>query len=79
MGWYHSKNILDGFVPNARLTEVVEPWFLGNEASSEDKASFKVFVDANPNVKFLKVYISSPHVFSDDIIYYRSLYIQTPI
>jgi hypothetical protein len=55
MGWYHSKNIIEGLVPNARLTEVVEPWFLGNEASKEDKAAFQEFVDANPDVKFLKV------------------------
>jgi hypothetical protein len=56
MGWYHSKNIIEGLVPNARLTEVVEPWFLGNEASKEDKAAFQEFVDANPDVKFLKVF-----------------------
>jgi hypothetical protein len=59
MGWYHSKNIIEGLVPNARLTEVVEPWFLGNEASKEDKAAFQEFVDANPDVKFLKVFVLS--------------------
>mmetsp|Transcript_43748 Transcript_43748/g.86272 ORF Transcript_43748/g.86272 Transcript_43748/m.86272 type:complete len:123 (-) Transcript_43748:180-548(-) len=29
MGWYHSLNILEGGVPSAELTDVVEPWFLG--------------------------------------------------
>mmetsp|Transcript_402 Transcript_402/g.602 ORF Transcript_402/g.602 Transcript_402/m.602 type:complete len:344 (+) Transcript_402:1-1032(+) len=29
MGWYHAKQILDGEVPEGRLTHVVEPWLLG--------------------------------------------------
>jgi len=29
MGWYHATNILDGLCPSARLTDVVEPYFLG--------------------------------------------------
>ena len=32
MGWYHAKQILDGEVPSAKLTDVVEPWFLGGGA-----------------------------------------------
>jgi len=34
MGWYHAKQLLDGDVPSARLTTVVEPWFLGQGADS---------------------------------------------
>lgn len=29
MGWYHAKQLLDGDCPSAKLTDVVEPWFLG--------------------------------------------------
>jgi hypothetical protein len=34
MGWYHAKQLLDGDVPSAHLTTVVEPWFLGQGAES---------------------------------------------
>jgi hypothetical protein len=34
MGWYHAKQLLDGDVPSAHLTTVVEPWFLGQGADS---------------------------------------------
>ena len=34
MGWYHAKQMLDGDVPSAQLTTIVEPWFLGQGADS---------------------------------------------
>merc|ERR1719453_2352650 len=35
MGWYHGKQMLEGEVPSATMTAVVEPWFLGPGADSE--------------------------------------------
>jgi len=40
MGWYHAKQMLDGDVPSAQLTTVVEPWFLG---AGGDSPPGKVF------------------------------------
>jgi len=34
MGWYHAKQVIEGDVPTAALTAVVEPWFLGPGADS---------------------------------------------
>eukprot|EP01051_Picozoa_sp_SAG22_P006255 SAG22_NODE_403_length_11012_cov_12.141024_7_plen_118_part_00 len=43
MGWYHSQQLLAGEVPGAKLTAVVEPWFLGGGADGEHSAAFKAF------------------------------------
>ena len=32
MGWYHAVQILDSRVPNAKLTHVVEPWYMSEAA-----------------------------------------------
>jgi predicted dehydrogenase len=32
MGWYHAVQILDGRVPHAKLTHVVEPWYMSASA-----------------------------------------------
>jgi len=40
MGWYHAKQMLDGDVPSAKLTGVVEPWFLGAGAESPPGQAF---------------------------------------
>jgi len=40
MGWYHAKQMLDGDVPSATLTGVVEPWFLGAGADSPPGKAF---------------------------------------
>lgn len=29
MGWYHAVQMLGGECPSAKLTHIVEPWFLG--------------------------------------------------
>ena len=34
MGWYHAKQMLEGDVPSAELTAIVEPFFLGPGAES---------------------------------------------
>mmetsp|Transcript_74579 Transcript_74579/g.136462 ORF Transcript_74579/g.136462 Transcript_74579/m.136462 type:complete len:410 (-) Transcript_74579:66-1295(-) len=46
MGWYHAKQMIDGDVPSAKLTGVVEPWFLGAGADSPPGAVFKEWADA---------------------------------
>lgn len=33
MGWYHAVQVLAGRVPNAKLTHVVEPWYMSQAAS----------------------------------------------
>jgi len=43
MGWYHAKQILDGDVPSAKLTDIVEPWFLGGGADGPGGAEFAAF------------------------------------
>mmetsp|Transcript_4424 Transcript_4424/g.13076 ORF Transcript_4424/g.13076 Transcript_4424/m.13076 type:complete len:365 (+) Transcript_4424:86-1180(+) len=43
MGWYHAKQILDGDIPSATLTDVVEPWFLGGGADGPGGAEFAAF------------------------------------
>ena len=45
MGWYHAKQMLDGDVPSAHLTAVVEPWFLGAGADSPPGETFKEWAD----------------------------------
>jgi predicted dehydrogenase len=50
MGWYHAKQILDGEIPHAELSAVVEPWFLGAGASSDAGIKFaewKASVESN--------------------------------
>jgi len=45
MGWYHGQQMLDGDVPSAKLTAVVEPWFLGAGADSPPGEAFKAWAD----------------------------------
>ena len=52
MGWYHAKQLLDGDVPSGRLTDVVEPWFLGSGANSAAGAEFASFKEDNAGVNF---------------------------
>ena len=57
MGWYHAKQMLDGDVPSAKLTSVVEPWFLGAGADSPPGEAFKAWADemeAAHGTKFCK-------------------------
>ena len=45
MGWYHAKQMLDGDVPSATLTTVVEPWFLGQGKDSPPGQTFGVWAE----------------------------------
>jgi hypothetical protein len=55
MGWYHATNIIEGECPSARLTDIVEPYFLGEGASSPAATPFHEFVAAHPEIRFHKV------------------------
>jgi len=43
MGWYHARQIIDGEVPSAKLTGVVEPWVMGGGADGPGGAEFAAF------------------------------------
>jgi len=45
MGWYHGKQMLDGDVPSAKMTAVVEGYFLGAGADTPPGQTFKAWAD----------------------------------
>ena len=45
----HAKQILDGDVPSAKLTDIVEPWFLGGGADGPGGAEFAAFKANRPS------------------------------
>jgi predicted dehydrogenase len=60
MGWFHALNILDGEVPSAVLTDVVEPWFLGKGANSPEGALFADWSSQHQEVRFHKSVADMP-------------------
>ena len=50
--WYHGVQMIDGRVPSGRLTDVVEPWFLGAGADSDAGKEFKAWADSVSGVAF---------------------------
>lgn len=57
MGWYHGKQMLEGMCPSAKLTTIVEPYFLGDGADSPPGKAFKAWADdmsATHGTKFCK-------------------------
>ena len=62
MGWYHAKQILDGDVPAASLSAVVEPWFLGPGADSPPGATFATWAEetGKGGVAFCKSVADAP-------------------
>jgi len=40
MGWFHAKQVLEGEVPSAKMTAIIEPWFLGPGADSPPGVTF---------------------------------------
>jgi len=54
MGWYHAKQMIDGDVPSAKLTDIVEPWFLGGGADSPPGKEFAAFAAESTSVAFHK-------------------------
>lgn len=55
MGWYHAKQMLDGDVPSARLTDVVEPYLLGEGKDTPAGAEFAKFAaEHSGSVRFHK-------------------------
>lgn len=43
MGWYHAVQMLGGECPSAKLSHIVEPWFLGPGANGPGGAEFAEF------------------------------------
>jgi len=57
MGWYHGVQMLDGDVPSAEMTAVVEPYFLGPGAESPPGLKFGEWakeMEAKHGTKFIK-------------------------
>ena len=57
MGWYHAKQMLEGLVPSAQLTTVVEPYFMGAGAESPPGLVFGEWakeMEAEHGTKFVK-------------------------
>ena len=40
MGWYHALQMVEGQIPSANLTDIVEPWFLGGGKDSGGGQAF---------------------------------------
>eukprot|EP00965_Chrysotila_dentata_P109543 3620777-Pleurochrysis_carterae.AAC.2 len=59
MGWYHAKQILEGDVPTATLTAVVEPWFLGG--GKESPPGQVSIVDGALNPRQMSFCVNVPH------------------
>jgi predicted dehydrogenase len=69
MGWYHAVQMLNGNCPSAKLSFIVEPWFLGAGASGPGGAEFTEFkeeTETNHGVTFLKSLKDLP-VAADDV------------
>jgi len=62
MGWYHAHNILEGLCPSARLTDVVEPHFMGAVLGTPAAEPFAAFANAHPGVRFHKSVADMPAV-----------------
>ena len=57
MGWYHGKQMLEGMCPAAKLTTIVEPYFLGPGADSPPGKTFNAWAEemsAKYGTKFAK-------------------------
>ena len=57
MGWYHGKQMLEGMCPSAKLTTIVEPYFLGPGADSPPGKTFNAWAEemsAKYGTKFAK-------------------------
>eukprot|EP00629_Pelagomonadales_sp_RCC1024_P012041 CAMPEP_0119261510 /NCGR_PEP_ID=MMETSP1329-20130426/1552_1 /TAXON_ID=114041 /ORGANISM="Genus nov. species nov., Strain RCC1024" /LENGTH=386 /DNA_ID=CAMNT_0007261075 /DNA_START=116 /DNA_END=1276 /DNA_ORIENTATION=- len=52
MGWFHGLQLVEGECASARLTDVVEPWFLGDGRESPAGEAFAEVVAAWPDVNF---------------------------
>ena len=53
MGWFHGLQLVEGACASARLSDVVEPWFLGPGKDSDAGAEFDAgVVQAWPDTRF---------------------------
>jgi len=68
MGWYHCKQLLDDRVDGARLTDVVEPWFLGGGKDSPAAAEFKEWTDGLTGVNFYATIGEMPDITGPKLV-----------
>jgi len=52
MGWYHATQMLQGLCPSAKVTDIVEPWFLGGGKSTPGGSDFQAFASEHKDVEF---------------------------
>jgi len=52
MGWYHATQMLKGLCPSAKVTDIVEPWFLGGGKSTAAGSDFQAFANEHKDVNF---------------------------
>jgi len=52
MGWYHATQMLKGLCPSAKLTNIVEPWFLGLGKNSAGASDFLAFMGEHKDIEF---------------------------
>jgi hypothetical protein len=45
MGWYHALQMVDGQIPSANITDIVEPWFLDGGKNSSGGQTFANLVE----------------------------------
>ena len=45
MGWYHALQMVEGQIPSANITDIVEPWFLGGGKDSAGGQAFAGLVE----------------------------------
>lgn len=62
MGWFHGHQLVNNECPSARLTDVIEPWFLGGGRSSPAGEAFQSVVEEWKDVRFCDSFDS---LFSD--------------
>jgi predicted dehydrogenase len=65
MGWYHAVQMLGNECPSAKLSYIVEPWFLGGGKDGPGGAEFAEFQKSTEEefgVKFLKSLTELPEV-----------------
>merc|ERR1719445_1403562 len=63
MGWYHAVQLLGNECPSAKLTTIVEPWFMGAGASGpggDEFADFQKKTEEEHGTAFYKSFQDVP-------------------
>merc|ERR1719356_1192735 len=67
MGWYHADQLLDGRFGNAKLKHIVEPFWLGDAASSPDFDSWQASAEPQ-GVAFHKSVEDAPPANASSVV-----------